>query len=442
MASKLSRLFGKGQSEALPPYAYRYLDHVLGDLTATLKAEDAPPAYVGEIRTRADAARKERLHGLPEGQPATSITWSDIHMLERYLLSRETVETLRRRAWFLRLKYREVVGQRAYDAYLASQPPSDVDATEAALRADLERLLSALHRSYTLLPLREQMRTGVIRAIGKWLLIVLLISIPFVVFFATTGQTLIAMAFVVALAGAAGGFMSLQQRIQHVPTDGDPLISIFELQNGLASIYLAPISGAVFAVLLFFIFMAKLVEGALFPNIAEVGLTLRPFWPLWPDTVSSYLLATGQESTQTYAKLLVWSFIAGFAERFVPDTITRLVERGNASGTSSSTVTTTVVTKTSPGVVTDADTDVTKEAGAADDSTPKDEKGKTPDASSGSAGQGTAESSAGQAPAQEVKTEAEGSGPDGKGAETELKEATAVGEGKESTQDPDSKKEG
>jgi hypothetical protein len=39
------------------------------------------------------------------------------------------------------------------------------------------------------------------------------------------------------------------------------------------------------------------------------------------------LKETGPDSGISFAMLLVWSFIAGFAERFVPDTIDRLVSQ-------------------------------------------------------------------------------------------------------------------
>jgi hypothetical protein len=33
-----------------------------------------------------------------------------------------------------------------------------------------------------------------------------------------------------------------------------------------------------------------------------------------------------------YAKLMVWSFLAGFAERLVPDTLSRFVAQGTSKG--------------------------------------------------------------------------------------------------------------
>jgi|SRR5579862_1826990 len=68
--------------------------------------------------------------------------------------------------------------------------------------------------------------------------------------------------------------------------------------------------GAVFASVLFFTFIGGLVQGSLFPDInasSWKGLSFRV--PSW-------------------CKLLVWSFIAGFSERFVPDLLDNLILRG------------------------------------------------------------------------------------------------------------------
>lgn len=332
----VSKFFGKSSAEGLPPYGYRYLEHILGDVFAALKDDEQLPERIKAIQQKVELARAERSAGVKAGQQATILSWSDTYRLERYLLSRDGADALRRRAWFLRLKYREVLGQRAFDAYTASKPPDETHATESELRADLERILIVLHRTYMLVPLREQMRTGVVRTIAKWLLIVLVAALPVMAFFASKGHSLISAILLVALAGAAGGFISLQQRIQRIPTDGDPLLSIFELQNGLASIYLAPISGAVFAVLLFLVFTARLVEGAIFPEISAIGLQLKSITLQSGAGVeaASAVHTIGQPHTQAFAKLLVWSFIAGFAERFVPDTLSRLTDQRSSAADS------------------------------------------------------------------------------------------------------------
>jgi hypothetical protein len=68
--------------------------------------------------------------------------------------------------------------------------------------------------------------------------------------------------------------------------------------------------GAVFASILLFTFVGGLVQGSLFPEIrADSWIELNIRIPAW-------------------CKLLVWAFIAGFSERFVPDLLDNLILRG------------------------------------------------------------------------------------------------------------------
>jgi hypothetical protein len=67
--------------------------------------------------------------------------------------------------------------------------------------------------------------------------------------------------------------------------------------------------GAVFASVLLFTFIGGLVQGSLFPSI-QVGS--------WTDL---------NLRVPDWSKLLVWSFIAGFSERFVPDLLDNLIFR-------------------------------------------------------------------------------------------------------------------
>jgi len=295
----------------MPIFGRNYMRHVLAEYQMAPPADNEVPAALKAVIERAE-------------RDSDDLTWADLFLLEKYLLSRQTDGILKRRAWFLRDKYREIAGQHAYDAYLQSRPPDETDAKvdEGDLRADLDRLLAALHWSYSLTPIRERIRTGIARStsflLGLWLLFV----VGAVWLFFLQNQTLIATLLLIMLFGAAGGFVSLQRRVASVPAEGDPLVGILQLENASASAYLAPLSGAIFAVLLYLIFLGKLVGGPIFPEVTAFNFYLGSLgWTSKPPT----------DIAVQYAKLLVWSFIAGFAERFVPDALDRLVARGQQS---------------------------------------------------------------------------------------------------------------
>ena len=95
------------------------------------------------------------------------------------------------------------------------------------------------------------------------------------------------------------------------------------------SSYSRPLSGAIFACALYWLFLSGLMTGGLFP-------TFGPFdkhGKSGLDWATFVLQESSPETSVAYGKLLVWSFIAGFAERFVPNVIDRLA--GQASPASS-----------------------------------------------------------------------------------------------------------
>jgi len=124
-------------------------------------------------------------------------------------------------------------------------------------------------------------------------------------------------------AGTVGGFVSSQRRMQNVPSEGDPLVSAYGLASASYYLWLSPLLGAIFAAVLAMMFIAGFLKGTVFPefyrSINSGGL---PFFHFTWNTLPT--------SSEEYAKLLVCAFLAGFAERLVPDSLDRLTLKINA----------------------------------------------------------------------------------------------------------------
>lgn len=308
---------------------------------------------------------KDEVEGIV-ARARTRLTWDDLFALELYLLKLVPVEKLRRKAWLVRERYRSIVSAERYAAYRASNPPDlKEDAVQAALveikqwlndqgdltpatrdsleglaekraaglnaetlRADLEVILQSHFWHYRVRTIWEERRNWYAKAflliytflatlgIGA---VVLMISLP--PDWVNNFHPVFTL-FVAAFMGSLGGFVSMLQRLQKIGS-GNTHLSLIEMEYGQHSIlYQSLITGAIFATVLLVIFAGGLLRGDLFPdystdNQAGVGFI-------------DFLRNASGNSTQ-FAKLLVWSFIAGFAERLVPDFLDRVIARGKAS---------------------------------------------------------------------------------------------------------------
>jgi hypothetical protein len=296
---------GGRDSGPLPDYGLRYFEHVVAEYRTS---------NLGPLPDAVDAVLRRY------DTDCSKLTWAELCTIEKAILQLQPFPAIKRRAWALRNNFREVIGEAAYNSYIASHPPNESEANvdQQEVRADLTRVLDALHWSYVLIPIREKLRSTIINHLASRILFSGLALTLLVWWFVWYDQRLLATLIVVAFFGCLGGFVSMLQRIGQVPTDGDPLLSIFQLNIGRATLYLSPLTGAIFAVLLFFIFLGNLVQGGLFPNLPN---TLRFAWG------SVLVKGTPAYPAHEYAKLVVWSFVAGFAERFVPDMLDRLTAR-------------------------------------------------------------------------------------------------------------------
>jgi len=243
-------------------------------------------------------------------------TRSDVFKLDTVILNLQSTERLVQRADNLRARYSEMVGSKLAEAYHPTPTPtpeqlSDPDAEPKArklLLADLQQLLYFIHWNYFFTPIREKLRTDIVK-MAMWFMIGYTVLWALITYFLMKfTHEFIALCITVVYMGLMGGYISSQRRMQMVPTDGDPLTSFYTLENGRYFLWFAPLLGAVFAVVLALIFRGGLLQGATFPTFSADSMLPKEF--------------------KDYSLLFLWSFIAGFAERFVPDALDRLVNQG------------------------------------------------------------------------------------------------------------------
>lgn len=138
------------------------------------------------------------------------------------------------------------------------------------------------------------------------LIVILIVMFAGIFFWKNTASTLPA----VLIFGMLGSFISLQRRLKELSEEDLALI-----RGSRAFTWLAPVAGAVMAGILYLLFISELLSGDLFPSFSA-----DPKLPDGTEGILVLFLIQGA-GPAVYAKLLFWSFVAGFSERFVTDII-------------------------------------------------------------------------------------------------------------------------
>jgi len=343
-----------------------YFDQLLADY-ARLNEQELPPKVASTLK----AATEKR--------QALGLGWSDAFAVERTILLYLPLETVASRAWYIRDRYQQVVSKAQYAAYDKSRAR---DATGSALVAEMDALLLAVTEYYILRASCDAERLEFSRSVQLltfsllavmmslspaasaiwttiapwwvWLIVGGLVSLAgwwtgrrvwvnagiaiAVLYFAATAVAqqpesetpLVTTLVMDVMAGLFGGAFSLLQRVQAPLTGGDGLTNLLSLRSARRELFLAPITGAVAAIVLYCIFAAKLVTGALFPDIVGPKANSDGTTSM---SIMSFISHSGPAGAVDHAKSLVWSFIAGFSERLVPDSISRLTSKAAQSKT-------------------------------------------------------------------------------------------------------------
>ncbi len=159
-----------------------------------------------------------------------------------------------------------------------------------------------------------QMILTVSHRLARALAVLVLLFIPGAIFaYLNPENVVISPPLAAFTAGVIGGFVGLQRRLKKMPDDDLALLA-----QSWVYVCLSPLAGGILAVVTYILFVSHLLAGDLFPNFV-------------PDVAaSSGKSANGlaaifaiHGNAADYGKMLFWSFIAGFSERFATDIISR-----------------------------------------------------------------------------------------------------------------------
>ncbi|MCP8689628.1 hypothetical protein [Marinobacterium sedimentorum] len=169
------------------------------------------------------------------------------------------------------------------------------------------------------------------RSIVLWLFFATLIITAFVggalLYSDKTGDEFLSILPVVILSGVLGSFVSALNRI-YSSKDIFPITSYSVFLSG-NSMYLIAYSsipalvGAISSTILYVVFASEIIVGSFFPGFSckLANTDCSEF--------QEFLTSWSPRDAQDYAKAIVWGFVAGFSERFVPDILNRVASNSD-----------------------------------------------------------------------------------------------------------------
>lgn len=274
-------------------------------------------------------------------------TLGQVFNIELNLATLAPEAELRARYWAVENRFDRVMPAEVSRAFHARHKVEDVDIyPEGKLRELTRILLDSVHANYQVNFRREvyiRRLMFVVSIISLFILFISGLTVNEVV--PRAGQHALAL---LAVVGMAGAIISTIQRLQKATSRDamvdDGIFELISLRVGWLSILMSIGIGGVSALFIFALISAGLLDSVV-PQLTDGTAGASPTTPAidpkllanaaipcvpdktcphWADITYQ---ALGLQNRADLFKLTVYGFVAGFAERFVPDTINKLAKQ-------------------------------------------------------------------------------------------------------------------
>jgi hypothetical protein len=284
-----------------------------------------PPDYV--------AAHAAELAAL-QAANATDPGWSSTHRLEYLLLEGLPDQILMQRSRVHRQRLLALVGPEGAAVFSEAFPKPADDWSSEKLRSQALGLLMEVQRL-------RHVQSEFSRLRNRLLCVSLVPGCAFVslaLWYAIDfpGQPLIAS---VSIFGLMGGYLSVLLRLgtlrwglQHA-ANYQQVDRVF--WNLFLNVVLSTLQGALGAIVLYFIFSSNVLSSPAFPNLVDALQHAREAFErlaFSKGLAGPYIPRGTDLNHQQFSQLMLWSTIAGFSERLVPDVLGSLSKGAIADG--------------------------------------------------------------------------------------------------------------